>query len=343
MRTIHIGRNGQSLGTFPEDKVRSMLLAGQLLPTDLAWTEGMANWLPLGQAIQRLSNQWKMMPLAEGELAEGPLPAGNVSSGQLAGAQRPVGQALTDVLPMEAMPAVRMPADQTSMRPMPVGPMPVSPLPMGESIAPPLPVLPAGRLHYRPNSPENGDPRPLPWKRALIYSCSFVVSFFAFLVMMWVTPENEILHQTNRFAEFSMGLTAMMGISLLLMVVFGYILHYRCWMALPPRYRYLPPGLAVGLVFIPIFNFIWIFFMYHRLARGYRDWSEEVGIGTNSGLVTQAIILACFWDFSWLPWTVLRGHALSPYLFIMSLPAMLVLYIFFYRGIVKQAHAIHGN
>lgn len=44
---IHIGRNGQPLGTFSEDQVRDGIARGTFLGTDLAWQEGMDDWKPL--------------------------------------------------------------------------------------------------------------------------------------------------------------------------------------------------------------------------------------------------------------------------------------------------------
>jgi uncharacterized RDD family membrane protein YckC len=44
----HIARNGQQAGTFSEEDVRSKLLLNEFSPSDLCWTEGMAEWEPLG-------------------------------------------------------------------------------------------------------------------------------------------------------------------------------------------------------------------------------------------------------------------------------------------------------
>ena len=44
---IHLSRDGQSLGPFPLEETRRRLAAGELLPTDLAWTGGQADWVPL--------------------------------------------------------------------------------------------------------------------------------------------------------------------------------------------------------------------------------------------------------------------------------------------------------
>jgi len=47
----HISRQGQTYGPYPAGDVQRMLNEGRLLPTDLCWTEGMANWEPLGKVM----------------------------------------------------------------------------------------------------------------------------------------------------------------------------------------------------------------------------------------------------------------------------------------------------
>lgn len=51
---IHIGRNGQQLGSFSLPEIRDGMAAGRLLSSDLAWHEGLHDWTPLGslQALQ---------------------------------------------------------------------------------------------------------------------------------------------------------------------------------------------------------------------------------------------------------------------------------------------------
>jgi hypothetical protein len=45
---IYVAREGNRLGPFSEEEVRRQIAAGTLLSTDLAWTEGLASWVPLG-------------------------------------------------------------------------------------------------------------------------------------------------------------------------------------------------------------------------------------------------------------------------------------------------------
>ncbi len=44
-----ISRNGEQFGPYPRPDVRRYLAEGQLLPTDLAWTEGMPDWVTVSQ------------------------------------------------------------------------------------------------------------------------------------------------------------------------------------------------------------------------------------------------------------------------------------------------------
>ncbi len=44
---IHIAREGQKMGPFAMEEVKNRLAAGELRGTDLAWSEGRAEWSPL--------------------------------------------------------------------------------------------------------------------------------------------------------------------------------------------------------------------------------------------------------------------------------------------------------
>jgi hypothetical protein len=46
-----IARDGQQLGQFSEEEIRSGLFEGRYLPTDVAWAEGMTDWKPLGEIM----------------------------------------------------------------------------------------------------------------------------------------------------------------------------------------------------------------------------------------------------------------------------------------------------
>lgn len=46
---IYLARNNEQAGPYTLEQVNAMLANKQIVLTDLAWHEGMANWLPLGQ------------------------------------------------------------------------------------------------------------------------------------------------------------------------------------------------------------------------------------------------------------------------------------------------------
>jgi uncharacterized RDD family membrane protein YckC len=48
---IHIAKNGQRMGPYPEAQVREMLASGTIAGTDLAWHEGMADWKPVSSVL----------------------------------------------------------------------------------------------------------------------------------------------------------------------------------------------------------------------------------------------------------------------------------------------------
>ncbi len=102
--------------------------------------------------------------------------------------------------------------------------------------------------------------------------------------------------------------------------IISMILHYRCWEALPPQYSATTPGRAVGLMFVPFYNFYWVFVSYHGLAKGYREYGHSVGdrrIEDVSGLgLVIGIISIASWTLTLIPGAsiLLGGAALVIYL-----------------------------
>ena len=46
---VHIDRNGERYGPYNIEDINAYLASGTLLPTDLAWQDGMTDWLPISQ------------------------------------------------------------------------------------------------------------------------------------------------------------------------------------------------------------------------------------------------------------------------------------------------------
>ena len=60
--------------------------------------------------------------------------------------------------------------------------------------------------------------------------------------------------------------------------IFALILHYRCWESLPAQYARTTPGKAVGYLFIPFFNYYWIFPSFWGLAQDCRAYATSRSI-----------------------------------------------------------------
>jgi hypothetical protein len=64
-RQIHVARSGVQLGVFTDDEVVAGLAAGRFRPGDLAWTNGLAAWRPLGEWPEFAAAPSASVPSAE--------------------------------------------------------------------------------------------------------------------------------------------------------------------------------------------------------------------------------------------------------------------------------------
>jgi hypothetical protein len=100
---------------------------------------------------------------------------------------------------------------------------------------------------------------------------------------------------------------------------------------LPERYRWTKPGLAVGLMFVPIFNFFWAFVSFPKLARGFNEWRAnlpELPIRNVRTLgIWRAVLFVGFFAIGWIP---LFGGLVCI--------ADALIFAFYYRGIVHNAN-----
>jgi hypothetical protein len=51
---LYLGRDGRQMGPFAWAQIASMASSGQVLPGDLAWHDGMAEWQPAESVLSRL-------------------------------------------------------------------------------------------------------------------------------------------------------------------------------------------------------------------------------------------------------------------------------------------------
>jgi hypothetical protein len=111
------------------------------------------------------------------------------------------------------------------------------------------------------------------------------------------------------------------------------VLHYQCWEALPERYRATTPAQAAGFIFIPLFNFYWIFVTLPRLADGFNAYREEhpgQPIRDARGLaVAKAITFVCSWTIGFIP---VVGSLVAI--------ADAILFVLYYRAIVANVNLV---
>ena len=111
------------------------------------------------------------------------------------------------------------------------------------------------------------------------------------------------------------------------------ILHHACWKALPEQYRTTTPGMATGLLFVPVFNFYWVFVSLGRLASGFEAWGNDHPdrtIKLAGGLaIAKAASFVAYWTIAWLP-----GLAA-----IVALTDI-VLFALYYRAVAHNANGV---
>jgi predicted Ser/Thr protein kinase len=140
----------------------------------------------------------------------------------------------------------------------------------------------------------SGSRRPIGWVPAVVlYSLQAVLVVVAEWMLVFDNPEGF----------FSLGFLSLLAL-IPAYVVWG-LLHYRCWKTLPERYRATTPGRAVGLMFVPLFNFFWAFISFPKLARGFNAWRENLPELPTRDVRTlgiwKAVLFVCFWTIAWIP------------------------------------------
>lgn len=78
--------------------------------------------------------------------------------------------------------------------------------------------------------------------------------------------------------------------------VFWGMFTFMAWKQIQDGHQRTSPGLAVGLMFIPLFNIYWAFVSFLGLAKSINDYQVRWGTSTrpvNEGLALTACILLC--------------------------------------------------
>ncbi len=119
--------------------------------------------------------------------------------------------------------------------------------------------------------------------------------------------------------------------------IFGSILHYRCWHALPIEYRATSPERAIGFLFIPFFNLYWAFVSWVKLADGYEVWQRESKATMHYTMRGLGITQAVFFCLSFL---LLPLYLQYPIISIAMGIVSLTVFGLFYFNVVTAANQL---
>ena len=149
-------------------------------------------------------------------------------------------------------------------------------------------------------------------------------------------------------AELSAGGGAMFSAAMLIMMiayplvivgtVFMYMLLYQLWKLVPRDLARTTPGKAVGLCFIPLFNFYWGFVAFKGLGEDMNKMLQRHGthyqVNGVLGLTTSIL-----WLVNWIM-VCLAGHPITAILGGLVSLAYLVVSIFFFNSAKNGAIAL---
>ena len=133
-------------------------------------------------------------------------------------------------------------------------------------------------------------------------SCVPAVVFYTLQAALVVPGELELFR--GNWANATAWIAAALLTLVAAYIAWG-VLHYRCWAALPGRFRATTPGQAVGFAFIPFFNFYWAFVTFPGLASGFNAMQAEhphLRISNVQALaIVKAVLFVAFWTIAWVP------------------------------------------
>ena len=222
-------------------------------------------------------------------------------------------------------------------------PAPSSGTPTGYA---PYPQPAAPQQGYAPGALPPGYTAPrraVSWTTALVFQIASLALAVLYFIVSLVFADRYWISDTEAILLGILGFGLV--VALILNLVFSMILHYKCWKALPVPFNNVSamgpvtPGKAVGFLFIPFFNFYWLFPSYAGLGKGWNDWAVATGkvAPTHPQLPPRTPMPALGMALAVLSLLNLF-LAWVPFVGLMIGIAVFVLWIFFYKNVVHYAN-----
>lgn len=131
-------------------------------------------------------------------------------------------------------------------------------------------------------------------------SCGLIATSFAALILAAILQSDGILFVYGVFT-IAGGIVAIVWL-------------HQAWSTVPPEYQSTTPGKAIGLLFVPFFNFYWIFRVYPELSKIFNKILDDKNCPQHVSAAAYGVgLAACI-------------MALIPYLNLLS-PILFVIWI----------------
>lgn len=159
----------------------------------------------------------------------------------------------------------------------------------------------------------------------------YLGSFVASIVVLWVSLIGGVVlvNADEDAAIAALGMICFGYLVMIFGIVMLMILVYKLWSALQDGPARTTPGKAVGFLFIPLFNFYWVFQAYYGWAVDYQKYLEEKGVqgpAVSKGIVMTACILGIC--------------SIIPYLGVLIGLVNLIFLLIFFNQAIDGANAI---
>lgn len=111
----------------------------------------------------------------------------------------------------------------------------------------------------------------------------------------------QVMRLTDGSADTILALSALSALPVLYSAIFLMVLNYKAWAAIQDGHARTTPGKAIGFLFIPFFDFYWLFQAIWGLAKDFNAYLQRRSIP--SPHLPEGIFLAyCILCFvGWIP------------------------------------------
>ncbi|MBX9678989.1 MAG: DUF4339 domain-containing protein [Gemmataceae bacterium] len=147
-----------------------------------------------------------------------------------------------------------------------------------------------------------------------LVSCG-LLALFAFWLDFMVARDRSLAGMQVMFVGFSILLGIAATISLLVGSIFYLVFLYRCWDAIQDGHVETTPGMAVGLLFVPLFNLYWVFVSIRGLAAKANEYAIRHRLRAPRAPHTLGLAVGMNYALSPICWIGFIGLACNLFVF----------------------------